>query len=160
MDKRFFALLRVFLLYLRLKLLQLFSQTFNVKSMFSEKISSLIVGNVDFVNDELEAKVETLIAKTAALTAAGMKFETLAGEDGKALEAGEALVSLAGELGVAFPNLGSDQAERVKSVVALIFDNPSADLDAAGTEVFNAAVDTVVAAQDLNRYVDGLGSGE
>ena len=143
---------RLLLLYLRLKLLLLFSQTFP-QFMFSEKIASLITGNVDFQNDELEAKVETLIEKTAALTSAGIKFETLAGEDAKALEAGEALVSLAGELGVAFPNLGTDQAERVKSVVALIFDNPSPELDAAGTDVFNNAVDTVVAAQDLNRYL-------
>ena len=147
----------LFMLYLRIKIY--FSQK-NFPQMFTEKIGSLIVNNLEFSNDELEAKVETLIAKTAELTSAGVKFQTLATDDAKTLEAGEALVSLAGELGVAFPNLGSDQAERVKNVVALIFDNPSPELDAAGTDVFNTAVDTVVAAQDLNRFVEALPSAE
>lgn len=117
-----------------------------------DKISALIIQNVEVADEVLESLIEDLIEKTAQVTTAALVFEGQAGNDEKAIQAGEGLVTLAAEFGTAFPDLTTEQAERVKAAVDVVFQGATPEQDAAGTTLFNTAVDTVLAAQELNDY--------
>lgn len=122
---------------------------------FLENIGGLLTGNVEFNgNDELETKVEAYGNAVAAVTKAGVEFAALAGENEATNNAGKSLIDLAGEIGKAFPHLNSEQAGRFKGIVGTVYDNPDPAVDADAQNLFDTAVDAVVAAQDLSDFVN------
>lgn len=146
--------LHLFLLYLRSHFSIFFTHNSLTTIMeFETAIGDLITDNVEFNDDQLETLTEDLVKKTAVLTAAGISFKSLAGDTPEALNAGVSLVKLAGKLGVAFPDLTADQVSQFESIVGEVYVGASPEIDAAGGSTFNAAIETVVSAKALAKYV-------
>ena len=99
---------------------------------FSENIAALLVSNVEFNNDALEAKVEAFGTQVSNVTLAAINFEQAIGTDEAAATAGKGLIDLAATIGTAFPNLTPAQVEKFKSTIAAVYDNPDEKIDAAG----------------------------
>lgn len=122
--------------------------------MLADKIGQLVVAQVNFNNKQLEAAVENLNAKNAALTRAAVKLEGKAEDDEALNTVAEGCVELASEFGKAFPELDEDQVARVKGLFGDVFDNEDPEVEAAAEEIFNATLDYNLAAQELNRAVN------
>ena len=120
---------------------------------FEQTIADLITDNVEFADDQLETLTEDLVKKTAVLTASGITFRSLAGDTPEAMEAGTNLVKLAGRLGVAFPDLNADQVTEFETIVGAVYVGQSPEIDAAGGNVFNNSIETVLSAKALRNYV-------
>ena len=120
---------------------------------FEQTIADLITDNVEFADDQLEALTEDLVKKTAVLTASGIAFRSLAGDTPEAMEAGTNLVKLAGRLGVAFPDLTANQVTEFETIVGAVYVGQNAEIDAAGGNVFNNSIETVLSAKALRNYV-------
>lgn len=123
---------------------------------FSENIAALLVSNVEFNNDALEAKVEAFGTQVSNVTLAAINFEQAIGTDEAAATAGKGLIDLAATIGTAFPNLTPAQVDKFKSTIAAVYDNPDEKIDAAGEALFNASVDAIIAAQELSAFVNEL----
>jgi isopropylmalate/homocitrate/citramalate synthase len=136
--------------------LKIFHLKAKIRMSFSDNIAALLVANVEFTNDELELKVEAFATQVSAVTLAALKFETAIGTNEAAATAGKGLIDLAATIGTAFPNLTADQVAKFKSTIAAVYDNPDPVIDAAGQDLFNTAVDAIIAAQELSTFVDEL----
>jgi hypothetical protein len=123
-------------------------------SNLNQKIAGLVLQNIEFQNDEAETLVEGVVTATADLTAAGIKFDALAGESQTAQDAVEGLVDLAAEIGVAYPELTAEQADKFKGIIANVYQGETPELDEAGQNVFNSAVNAVLAIKELNTYIN------
>ncbi len=128
------------------------------KMSFLETINGLIIKNIDFANDELEAIVEDLAASISASSVAALNFQNaVKGENQESLEkGGKALIDLASDLGTAFSQLTPEQLEKFKSTVADIYENPDPVIDSAASSLFDASLDVVVKGQKLTAFVDSL----
>lgn len=123
-------------------------------SNLNQKIAGLVLQNIEFQNDEAETLVEGVVTAIADLTAAGIKFDELAGESQSAQDAVEGLVDLAAEIGVAYPDLTAEQADKFKAIIANVFQGETPELDEAGQNVFNSAVNAVLDIKELNTYIN------
>lgn len=123
-------------------------------SNLNQKIAGLVLQNIEFKNDEAETLVEGVVNATADLTSAGIKFDALAGESQTAQDAVEGLVDLAAEIGVAYPELTAEQADKFKGIIANVYQGETPELDEAGQNVFNSAVNAVLAIKELNTYIN------
>ena len=122
---------------------------------FLANLAALITQNVNFnANTELEALTESFGQRVADVTAAGIEFKSLAGENAATMAAGNSLISLAGELGLAFPNLAQPQADRFKEIVSSVYENQDPAVDHAAQKLFDNSVDAVVACQALSNFVN------
>jgi len=121
-------------------------------SNLNQKIAGLVLQNIEFKNDEAETLIEDVVTATADLTSAGIKFDSLAGESQSAQDAVEGLVDLAAEIGVAYPELTAEQADKFKGIIANVYQGETPKLDEAGQNVFNSAVNAVLAIKELNTY--------
>lgn len=150
-------LLKLFILYLQTHFHINFSSTnhTNIMGDFLANLAALILQNVNFSgNAQLETLTEAFGQRVADVTAAGIEFKTLAGDNAATVAAGNSLISLAGELGTAFPHLTQPQADRFKDIVSSVYDNPDPAVDAAAQNLFNKSVDAVVACQALSDFVN------
>lgn len=123
-------------------------------SNLNQKIAGLVLQNIEFQNDEAETLVEGVVNATANLTSSGIKFDALAGESQTAQDAVEGLVDLAAEIGVAYPELTAEQADKFKGIIANVYQGETPELDEAGQNVFNSAVNAVLAIKELNTYIN------
>ena len=125
-------------------------------SNLNQKIAGLVLQNIEFQNDEAETLVEGVVNATADLTSAGIKFDALAGESQSAQDAVEGLVDIAAEIGVAYPELTAEQADKFKAIIANVFQGETPELDEAGQNVFNSAVNSVLKIKELNAFINEL----
>ena len=121
-----------------------------------QKLSGLIVGTVDFKNDDLEAAVENFANAIGAVQVASLKVDELAGAENNTeyLNQAGALVDLANTLGRALPDLDDEGTEQVKSTLAAIIKADTPEKELALETLFNTTVDAVVAIQELNAAAD------
>lgn len=125
--------------------------------MLAEKITALILDQIEFEDAELETLAEQAFANIAGLTRATLEFEAAAGlepDSTAGLEIGSNLVDLAGEFGKAFPSLSPDQKARIKALFAGVFENVNEALETAGENLFNWTLDTITSTQALTAYVN------
>lgn len=125
-------------------------------SALSEKLGALIVAQIDFQDDQLEQATEKLVNAASKATEATISFAAAIGDDEAANNAAASLVDLASEIGTAFPGLTAEQADKFKAIVANVYEGESEEVDALGESIFNHAVDAVLAAKDLNAYVESV----
>lgn len=117
----------------------------------SEKISVLIIENVDFKNDALEAATEKLITKTFDLASASNAVEQAAGGDESVLQVAEGVVTLAKTFGTAFRKLDDNQKTEVSNAVKSVVTGAN---EQAIESLFDACLETITAAQELNEVAD------
>lgn len=129
-------------------------KSLNKKSMsaLSDKLGALIVAQIDFQDDQLEA----LVNASAKATEATIAFAAAIGDDEAANNAAASLVDLASEIGTAFPGLTAEQADKFKAIVSNVYEGESEEVDSLGEAIFNHAVDAVLAAKELNAYVESV----
>jgi hypothetical protein len=129
--------------------------TKNKKMSIFSKLSNLIVGTVDFKNDDLEKAVENFSTAIGAVQFASLEVDKLSSEENPDYASqASALVDLANTLGMALPDLDADATAQVKATLAAIIKAPTPEQESALENLFNATVDAVVAIQDLNDIAD------
>lgn len=129
--------------------------TKNKKMSIFAKLTNLIVGTVDFKNNELEAAVENFSNAIGAVQVASLEVDKLSSEENPDYtNQASALVDLANTLGQALPDLDADGTAQVKATLAAIIKAPTPEQETALENLFNATVDAVVTIQDLNDIAD------
>ena len=132
--------------------------------MLSEKVAQLLIDRIDFTNEELETIVEDALAKGMAMKQAASDLERAIATEfpddpeaqQKNTDIAEGVVDFANEIGAAFPTLTSEQRGRFKDLFTTVFESESEEIELAGENLFNTAVDALGATQALNDYVAGL----
>lgn len=134
--------------------------------MINELIA-LILEQVDFTDETLEALVEAQTTKTALAVEAITAFEnavkvqfpddTPAQEGAK--EIGKNIIRFANRIGATFQTLNAQQVQEFKALFKGVFAQPG-DLEALGELLFDASLDGVTAIEELNGYVSGLLSAQ
>lgn len=116
-----------------------------------EKITDLIIENVEFDSDAAEQAAEAAITAGGSLYRAALKFEAAGGD----IEKAGSLITIAKFVG-RLDDLTPEQDQEIKDAVADIFGAPSAEQQEAGNEVFRAALDTINACETMNTAVNSL----
>jgi hypothetical protein len=136
-----------------------FYETFKFPQMISQEILALILEQIDFADDTLEGLVEAQTTAAVNATAAAIKFESVAADaeldPEQITELAGNVVKLASKIGTAFPTLSQGQADEFKALFEGVFDQPVEELEVAGEDLFDAAIDNVIAIKGLVSYVAG-----
>lgn len=118
-----------------------------------QKLSELIITQVDFIDDSLEAKVEEVLTSFGAAHRIGLQIDQQAENDQTVEGVASGVLDLANEFGIAFKDLNGEQAARVKAAVRGIV---TGDNEVLIENFFDACLDVIVKAKDLNNTVDDL----
>lgn len=118
-----------------------------------QKLSELIISQVDFIDDSLEAKVEEVLTSFGAAHRIGLQIDQQAENDQTVEGVASGVLDLANEFGIAFKDLNGEQAARVKAAVRGIV---TGDNEVLIENFFDACLDVIVKAKDLNNTVDDL----
>ena len=118
-----------------------------------QKLSELIISQVDFIDDSLEAKVEEVLTSFGAAHRIGLQIDQQAENDQTVEGVASGVLDLANEFGIAFKDLNGEQAAGVKAAVRGIV---TGDNEVLIENFFDACLDVIVKAKDLNNTVDDL----
>ena len=129
--------------------------------MLLDDVRAIAIEQVNFTNEDLEAKVEQTNSAYGELHRATLEFQNAAeGSEIDPTPGASALVKLAGKFGNQKPDITPDSAAETKDLIAAIYSNPSPNVEEKAEALFSAALDFIIKAKELNAYVDGLPSGE
>ena len=150
-DLWFVVQYRIFAIY------KILISTFILKTYppmaLEQKLSELIITQVDFIDDSLEAKVEEVLTSFGAAHRIGLQIDQQAENDQTVEGVASGVLDLANEFGIAFKDLNGEQAARVKAAVRGIV---TGDNEVLIENFFDACLDVIVKAKDLNNTVDDL----
>lgn len=119
-----------------------------------DSVRELAIELVDFQNDTLEQLIEDQNVAYGDMSEAAAKFEQVSeGAENNPLPGAQALVKLAGKFGLQKPDISPDGTEEVKTLIAQIYEDPNAEVETAGENLFNTSLDFIVKTQALNAYV-------
>lgn len=129
--------------------------------MLIDDVRALAIEQVNFTNEDLEAKVEETNAAYGEMHRATLEFQKAAeGAEVDPTSGASALVKLAGKFGNQKPDITPDSATETKGLISAIYTNPSAEVEAAAEGLFNTALDFIIKAKELNAFVEALPSGQ
>lgn len=128
--------------------------------MFSEKIQQLVVEQVDFLNDDIEAKVEAVTAAASKLRTLSLQIDGLSEEDDAFEAVAENTVNLASAFGKFYRQLTDQDRASVKAAFRAVYGNPNAEQEVVIEGIFDATIDFIGAASDLNQAADALWQAE
>lgn len=122
-----------------------------------DRISARVIARTDFVNDSLEAVVETHTANTFALAVATVEFEAAAVAAGvDPGTAADAVLGLAEQFGESFPSPSADRRAKIKELVNSLVTGGDAALEKHLETVFGSAFDFEVSINEQNAAVDAI----
>ena len=116
----------------------------------SERITELILANVEFANQQVEETVESFALSCLKLNDATRTVEAL-GLEGAEAQVAEGLVTLATLQGTLFASLTPEQQQQVVDTVAMIVTGPN---EVQVEALYNACVQNIASAKSMGELVD------
>jgi len=124
--------------------------------MIFDKIQALLLANIDFVNNDVEAAFEACYTAGAEAQKAALQIEAVKGE-ANVDTAIEGVYGLSEVYGDVYASLSTAQREKLQSSVNnLITFADNAALESAVESLFDSLVRSISAAKALNALVDSL----
>lgn len=120
----------------------------------AERIRNLTTAKIDFVHDEAEQALNTIVDGALALDELADQFTLLAGEDVDQNDIAEALVDLADIFDDA--EMTDEKQGQLDSVVTRLLKTGTAEQKAAAKNLFSGVLGYGLAAKATNDYFDTL----
>lgn len=148
---KLYALLKRLGIFVALKqLFKIFTTQQQPSMALSERITELILANVEFANQQVEDIVESYALSCLELNDATRTVEAL-GLEGADAQVAEGLVTLATLQGTLFASLSPEAQQQVTDTVALIVTGPN---EAQVEALYNACVRNIATAKSMSELVD------
>jgi len=131
-----------------------FIKTESMPNALAERIRNLTTAKIDFVHDEAEQALNTIVDGALALDELADQFTLLAGEDVDQNDIAEALVDLADIFDDA--EMTDEKQGQLDSVVTRLLKTGTAEQKAAAKNLFSGVLGYGLAAKATNDYFDTL----
>lgn len=126
----------------------------DMANLLAERIRQLTHDKIDFVHDEAEAQLKSIVDGTLSLDDSADNFIALAGDDTDQMEIANALVDLADIFDDA--QMDAEKRQKLDSVVDRLLKNGTDDQKGAAKTLFGATLNYGLNAKAANVYFDTL----
>ena len=121
--------------------------------MLTDKIASLALAQVDFIDDAVEGTFETALVAFGELYRKSLELDALSVDNAELETVATGVLELANQFGTVFGNLTNAQKDSVRAAVQSIVTGPN---EVLVETFFDACLNFITAAKALNEAVDAI----